>query len=93
MQMLSQFPVETNLVQTAIPTSRVFLAAMQPDQASAKDGDTTFAYATTTRSTEAPSMEEPQRADPELALIIIIRMVPFQREKLLADLFRLGASL
>ena len=37
---LSQFPVETNLVQTAIPTSRVFLAAMQPDQASAKDGDT-----------------------------------------------------
>ena len=37
---LSRFPVETDHVDTAVSTSRVLLAAIQPAQASAKDGDT-----------------------------------------------------
>ena len=69
---LSWCPVETDLVDTPVPTSRVLLAAMQPTQASAKDGDTLLDVhvPTTTSFTEAPSMEERQRADPELAPII-----------------------
>ena len=67
---LSRFLVETDLVDTAVPTSRVLLANMQPAQASAKDGDTPLDVPTTTSFTEAPSMEERQCTDPELAPII-----------------------
>ena len=67
---LSRHPVGTDLVDTAVPTSRVLLATIQPAQASAKDRDTPLDVPTTTSFTEAPSMEERQRADPELAPII-----------------------
>ena len=46
---LSQFPVETDFVDTAVPTFHVLLAAMQ---ASAKDGDTPLDVPTTTSFTE-----------------------------------------
>ena len=48
--------VETDHVDTA-----VLLAAIQPAQASAKDGDTPLDVPTTTGLSEAPSMEERQR--------------------------------
>lgn len=67
---LSRCPVETDLVDTAVPTSRVLLAAIQPAQASAKDGDTPLDVPTTTSFMVAPSIEERQHADPELAPII-----------------------
>ena len=62
--------METDLVDTAVPTSRVLLAAIQPAQASAKDGDTPLDVPTTTSFMVAPSIEERQHADPELAPII-----------------------
>ena len=51
---LSRFLVETDLVDTAVPTSCVLLATMQTAQAIAKDGDTPLDVRTTISFTEAP---------------------------------------